>query len=125
MPSDPRNLPEQEISIKSRAHEVFSREDPDAGRMPTKPFEFYLRETPAFPMSSEVKAILVFAAIIVGLLFLAAVWKLTVRHGPRRVAPPVQRAPVSINALGRAQTTRNVAASVPIAERRNEKTRLG
>ena len=47
--------------------------------MPTKPFPVYLRETPAFPMSSTVKAMLWFAGIIVGLLFLAAVWKLSIR----------------------------------------------
>jgi hypothetical protein len=87
MPSDSRNLPEQEISIKSRAHEVFSKARPEDGRPPTKPFPFYLRETPASPMSSPVKATLCFAAIIVGLLFLAAVWKFTVRYGPKRVAP--------------------------------------
>ena len=38
-------------------------------------------------MSGAVKATLWFAAIIVGLLFLAAVWKLTVRYGPKRVRP--------------------------------------
>ncbi len=87
MPSDSRHLPEQEISIKSRAHEVFAKEDPAAGRAPTKPFPVYLRETPASPMSAAVKAALWFTAIIVALLFLAAVWKLTVRHGPGRAAP--------------------------------------
>jgi hypothetical protein len=88
MPSESGNLPEQEISIKSRAHEVFAKPKPEAaGVRQTKPFPVYLRETPAFPMSSTVKAMLWFAGIIVGLLFLAAVWKLTVRHGPRRLAP--------------------------------------
>jgi hypothetical protein len=86
MPSESRNLSEQEISLKTRAHEVFAKAIPDDGP-PTKPFPFYLRETPAQPMSSTVKAALVFTAIIVGLLFLAAIWKFSVRHGPRRVAP--------------------------------------
>ena len=87
MPSESRNIPEQEASIKSRAHELFVKPQPDQAMRPTKPFPVYLRETPAFPMSSTVKAMLWFAGIIVGLLFLAAVWKLSVRHGPRQLAP--------------------------------------
>jgi hypothetical protein len=87
MPSESRNLPEQEISIKSRAHEVFARANPEDRPRPTKPFPVYLRETPAYPMSGIVRAMLWIAAIIVGLLFLASVWKLTVRRGPKGVAP--------------------------------------
>ena len=87
MPSESRNIPEQEASIKSRAHELFVKSEADEGTRATKPFLVYLRETPAFPMSSTVKAILWFAGIIVGLLFLAAVWKLSLRHGPRQQAP--------------------------------------
>jgi hypothetical protein len=90
MPSDSPHVPEQEISIKSRAHEVFDTADPELVHRATKPFPVYLRETPASPISSTVKAMLWFAAIIVALLFLAAVWKLTARHGPKRLAP-VQR----------------------------------
>jgi hypothetical protein len=90
MPSAPRNIPEQEHSIKSRAHEVFSKQEPETGNRATKPFPVYLRETPAFPMSTTVKATLWFAGIIVGLLFLAAVVKLSLRYGPKRQinAPP-------------------------------------
>jgi hypothetical protein len=88
MPTHSGNLPEQERSIKSRAHELFVKPQPDSAARPTKPFPVYLKETPAFPMSSTVKAMLFFAAIIVGLLFLAAVWKLSIRHGPRRQDPP-------------------------------------
>jgi hypothetical protein len=84
MPSESRNIPEQEASIKRRAHELFVKDTPDHVSRPTKPFPVYLRETPAFPMSSTVKAMLWFTGIIVGLLFLAAVWKLSVRHGPRQ-----------------------------------------
>jgi len=87
MPSESRNIPEQEASIKSRAHELFVKPEADAATRATKPFPVYLRETPAFPMSSTVKAILWFAGIIVGLLFLAAVWKLSIRYGPRQQAP--------------------------------------
>jgi hypothetical protein len=84
MPSEPRNMPEQEHSIKSRAHEVFAKQEPDTSNRATKPFPVYLRETPAFPMSPTVKAMLWFAGIIVGLLFLAAVFKLSIRYGPKR-----------------------------------------
>jgi hypothetical protein len=84
MPSESRNIPEQERSIKSRAHEVFVKQEREIISRPTKPFPVYLRETPAFPMSPTVKAMLWFAAIIVGLLFLAAVLKLSMRYGPKR-----------------------------------------
>jgi hypothetical protein len=90
MPSAPRNMPEQEHSIKSRAHEVFAKQDEETTNRATKPFPVYLRETPAFPMSATVKAMLWFAGIIVGLLFLAAVLKLSIRYAPKRQdnAPP-------------------------------------
>jgi hypothetical protein len=90
MPSESRNTPEQEHSIKSRAHEVFAKQNQETGNRPTKPFPVYLRETPAFPMSPTVKAMLWFAGIIVGILFLAAVLKLSLRYGPKRrgSAPP-------------------------------------
>jgi hypothetical protein len=100
MPSESRNMPEQEHSIKSRAHEVFAKKEPEPVSRPTKPFPVYLRETPAFPMSATVKAMLWFAAIIVGLLFLGAVLKLSIRYGPKRRdnAPPraVKTASVSL-----------------------------
>ena len=97
MPSDSRNLPEQEISIKSRAHEVFAKSEPAGPRRPTKPFPVYLRETPASPMSAAVKAGLWFTAIIVGLLFLAAVWKLTVRCGPGALRPTAGCASIKLH----------------------------
>jgi hypothetical protein len=84
MPSERGNIPEQEHSIKSRAHEVFVKKPLEKPARPTKPFPEYLRETPAFPMSSTVKAMLWFAGIIVGILFLAAVLKLSMRYGPKR-----------------------------------------
>jgi hypothetical protein len=87
MPSERRNIPEQEHSIKSRAHEVFVKQEAEKPDRPTKPFTVYLRETPAFPMSSTVKAMLWFAGIIVGILFLAAVLKLSMRFGPKRQDP--------------------------------------
>ncbi len=92
MPSESRDLPEQEISIKARAHELF-HESGQVGPVPsTKPFAFYLRETPAVPISPTIKAVLWMAGIIVALLFIAAVWRLMVRHGPQRTPAPARRA---------------------------------
>jgi hypothetical protein len=92
MPSESRNIHEQEHSIKSRAHEVFVKQKRETPSQPTKPFPVYLRETPAFPMSPTVKAMLWFAGIIVGILFLAAVLKLSLRFGPKRQGPSPQPA---------------------------------
>jgi hypothetical protein len=87
MPSESRNIPEQERSIKSRAHEVFVKQEKETVNRATKSFPEYLRVTPALPMSSTLKATLWFAAIIVGILFLASIIKLSMRHGPRRQQP--------------------------------------
>jgi hypothetical protein len=76
------NLPEQEHSIKARAHELYV--EPTRPAPPTKsvkPFLVYLRETPAEPLSSNVKTVLWIVAVIVALLFLAALWRLASRHG--------------------------------------------
>ncbi len=97
MPSESRNLHEQEISIKSRSHEVFAKAEPEVRGRSTKPFPVYLRETPASPMSGVVRAMLWAAAIVVALLFLAAVWKLMIRHGPKPVAPGPSVSMVRVN----------------------------
>lgn len=100
MPAESRNIPEQEHSIKSRAHEVFDKQKRETVKRPARPFPEYLRETPAFPMSPTVKAMLWFAGIIVGLLFLAALVKLSIRYGPKRQdtggQPAVKTAGVSL-----------------------------
>ncbi len=50
MPSESRNLSEQDKSIKARAHEVYvERSRPDSQRS-GKPFPVMLRETPARPL---------------------------------------------------------------------------
>ncbi len=90
MPSEPRNMPEQERSIKARAHELFVEPPQTGGQV--KPFPVYLRETPAVPMSATIKALLWMVGIIVALLFIGAVWRLMVRHGPRRPGGPARRA---------------------------------
>jgi len=80
MPFDSRNLPEQEHSIKARSHELFVEPSHAGTGKPAKPFPVYLRETPADPMSAPTKILLWFAAIIVGILFLAAIWRVVTRN---------------------------------------------
>ena len=92
MPSESRNLPEQERSIKARSHELFVDQSPIEFARPTKSFPEYLRETPAEPMSAATKAILWLAAVVVGALFLAAIWRVTMRRSPRPEAPGAPKA---------------------------------
>jgi len=86
MPFESRNLPEQEQSIKARAHELYVEPERPASVKPVKPFPVYLRETPAVPLSTSTKVVLWIVAMIVALLFLAALWRVSIRHGPRRPA---------------------------------------
>jgi hypothetical protein len=80
MGSERRSMPEQELSIREREQELFAdpQETPTA-EPPVKPFPIYLRETPANPMSSEVKVILWIVGIAVLLLFCVALWRTTQR----------------------------------------------
>ena len=82
MASERQNMSEQEISIKAREHELYVQPVSEADEKPVKPFEVYLRETPAEPLSSMTKAILAIVSIIVGLLFLGALWRATTHHPP-------------------------------------------
>jgi hypothetical protein len=86
MPSQPRNMPEQEHSIKLRSHELYVEDTADGPPRATKPFPVYLRETPAQPLSFGIKALFWTLGIIVALLFLAAVWRVVNRQGPKRPA---------------------------------------
>ena len=98
MPSESHDLPEQEISIKARSHALFvDPQPPDVGP-PVKPFPVYLRETPAVPVSATIKAVLWIVGIIVVLFFVAAVWRLMIRHGPQR-APARARVAAKTAAL--------------------------
>ena len=87
MPTDRRNMPEQELSIKEREQQLFveSAEVPVQG--PVRPFAEYLRETPAAPISVEVKMLLWIVGVVVAILFAAAIWKASrpaaVHHKPR------------------------------------------
>ena len=94
MPSHPRNMPEQEHSIKARSHELFVEDAPANPAGATKPFQVYLRETPAYPLSPGIRAIFWVVGIIVGALFLMAIWRVTHRQAvrPRTGAAPVKAA---------------------------------
>lgn len=74
-----RDQREQEISIKKREGELFRPEGDDLQTAPTKPFAEYLRETPADPLPSWVKAALWATGVVVALLFAAALWRLQSR----------------------------------------------
>ena len=87
MPPESRNLPEQEQSIKARAHELYVEPERPASGKPVKEFPAYLRETPAVPLSTSTKVVLWIVGIIVALLFVAALWRVSLRHGPRRQTP--------------------------------------
>jgi hypothetical protein len=84
MPEQPRNMPEQEHSIKARSHALFVDETPVVSAGATKPFDVYLRETPAHPLSPGIKAIFWVLGFIVAALFLAAIWRVSHRHTDRR-----------------------------------------
>ncbi|SRR5579885_3047887 len=83
MPSHPRNMPEQEHSIKARAHELFVEEVPVAPSAGTKPFEAYLRETPAYPVSPAIKVTLWIVGLVVAGLFVLALWRVSHRPAGR------------------------------------------
>jgi hypothetical protein len=85
MRSERRSMPEHELSIREREQELFV-EPPAAPpvKPPVKPFPIYLRETPANPMSSEVKVILWIVGIAVLLLFGVVLWRTQRSSRPRR-----------------------------------------
>jgi hypothetical protein len=51
--------------------------------MATKPFQVYLRGTPAHPLSPGIKAIFWVLGLIVAVLFLLALWRVWQRHAGR------------------------------------------
>lgn len=91
MPNDRRNMPEQELSIKEREQQLFVESSEDQLQGPVRPFAEYLRETPAAPLSTEVKVLLWIIGVVVAILFAGAIWK-AIRSSAARskphVAPP-------------------------------------
>jgi len=90
MPAESRNLPEQERSIKAREHELYFNPLSEKDARSLKPFPEYLRETPAQPLSAATKAVLWIVAVLVVLVFLAALWRAIHHRGgrPRHKAAP-------------------------------------
>jgi hypothetical protein len=91
MPTDRHNMPEQELSIKEREQQLFVESAGIPLQEPVRPFVEYLRETPAAPLSTEVKMLLWIVAVVVGILFAAALWKVSrssTAHPKPRPAPP-------------------------------------
>ena len=94
MASERQNMSEQDISIKAREHEVFSKPLPDLASQAVKPFADYLRETPAEPFSPATQAILWMVGIVVAMLFLAALWRVSTHRAPvsrTRMARPTAK----------------------------------
>lgn len=100
MRSQPRNMPEQEHSIKVRSHELFVEETTELPRT-TKPFATYLRETPARPLSVGLRALFWVLGIIVGVLFLIAIWRVSHHHGRKPSPRPTAESTVMIGEIGR------------------------
>jgi hypothetical protein len=87
MRSDRRNMHEQELSIKEREQELFVEPQESQSAPPSvKPFAIYLRETPAEPISSQVKAILWAVGVTVLILLALALWRAQ-RSSRRRPKP--------------------------------------
>lgn len=87
MPAQPRNMPEQEHSIKVRSHELYVEPESRVQPKKTRPFPVYLRETPARPLSPLTKAIIATAGTIVAVLFLLALWRVAHRQGSPSASP--------------------------------------
>ena len=100
MGSERRSMPEQELSIREREQELFvePQETPTA-EPPVKPFPIYLRETPANPMSSEVKVILWIVGIAVVLLFCVALWRTQRPSRLRRTSAATKAAVMNVAPL--------------------------
>ncbi len=69
---------EQEQSIKDRKRLLYEDDDPmpsSAGTVAGKPFAVHLRETPAAPLPTSIRAALWAAGVVVALLLAAAAYK--------------------------------------------------
>jgi cytoskeletal protein RodZ len=96
-----RDEPEQEISIRRREHELFRSHADESQEGPTRPFAEYLRETPAPPLSPGVKAVLWALAVVVALLFAAALWRSISRTNARAPKKPKTAPAASASATPR------------------------
>lgn len=99
MRPQPRNMPEQEHSIKVRSNALFFEEAIVPERT-TRPFAEYLRETPAKPMPAWLQAIFAIVGVIVGILFLIAVWRVSHPLPPKKPASRPAAASTAISGEG-------------------------
>ena len=110
MPSESRDLHEQERSIKARAHELYVEPPLEAPAKLVKPFQAYLRETPAIPLSASTKVVLWIVGIIVAVLFLAAIWRVSHWRGRQKTpAPPPAAQPAMLDDLADPLVRRSTA----------------
>ena len=100
---------EQEQSIKDRKRLLYEADEwPTQRQAEGKPFAEHLRETPADPVPTGIKAALWAAGIVAGLLLAAAGWKLsqprekaqTPAKKSVKVQPPMATQSASEPALG-------------------------
>ncbi len=134
MPTDRRNMPEQELSIKEREQQLFVESSEDQVQGPVRPFAEYLRETPAAPISVEVKVLLWIVGVVVAILFILAVWKASrpsaVHHKPRPAPPAAEDSTgfspgVSTPARIAASRTKKRTAPASVARRHRGLSPLG
>lgn len=77
-----RDQREQEVSIRQREGELF-HDEVEVASTTAKPFAEYLRETPAAPLTTWVKAVLWATGVVVALLLVAALWRLQSKSAPQ------------------------------------------
>jgi hypothetical protein len=94
----------QEQSIKARKHQLFDDDTSEfAVKGPRKPFEEFLKETSAAPLSGTAKAILWAAGVVVVLLLVAAMLKGLRGHsktGPRPTGKSTVMSAVATRTIG-------------------------
>ncbi len=99
-----RNMPEQEHSIKVRSNELFYEETVVPTRT-TRPFVEYLRETPAKPMAAWLQAVFAIVGVIVGVLFLVALWRVSHPHPSKKPAIRPKTASTAMADVGHSSGT--------------------
>lgn len=101
--SPARDLPDR--ALKDRQKQLYGR-DHAGPTSPRKAFAAYLKDTPAAPLSLALKAALIAAAVVVGLAFLASLYK-----GLNRRSQPTTRPKSSLNFIHTPQTSKLTVGS--------------
>jgi hypothetical protein len=92
---------EQEQSIRARKEQLYEEDEApkaEAAAKATKPFEVYLREVPATPLSATTKLILWSVGAVVVLLLIVTLLRTTGRQptAPRKAEAPLRPAPIRL-----------------------------